>query len=246
MKQTKKRLSSSYVILRCAYLISFLCFLLFPLDYINANTKQGSIEIQYSVENHRKGISGAEFLLIKVMDFENGSYTMNRNQFTIEITKEEILEDPEKCIQTLIKHINHPATRKQTTSDTGSILFKNIEDGIWLLIQNGKSGAAKQYELASPSLIQVPQWQDGYYTSHVLVYPKTKKLSEQEEIVEQEGKIHENNQVLEEARVKDNNQKNISVKTGDWQNLLGDIGILIGGIVLLFLLCHCKRRIKYE
>ena len=113
------------------------------------------------------------------------------------------------------------------TSDAkGIAAFGNVEPGVYLVVQTGRTGEATGYKSYDPFLINVPQFEDGKATCDVVAYPKP---------------------TPEKAPVPDKPKKPTPQKapqTGDDVNLWLWGGCAIAGAVIIVIALIARRRIN--
>lgn len=130
----------------------------------------GTVTVDFSVKNHTEGISGAEFSAVKILSYENGKYSVVTDKI---ITVNEVLKQPEQTAEKLAGQFSAEDGKRAVTGKDGITVFKNMDDGVWLVYQTGRTGDSEIYKLSSPALVQLPEWEDGILTDHVTIYPKT-------------------------------------------------------------------------
>ena len=146
---------------------------------ILAAPDSNTIKVNYSVENHTKGIAGSTFSITQVMYMENGSYSPAFDMGSSGLTTEEILKGSSGTIEKISKLGLEPLGTK-TTNSNGEISFTDLQDGIYLIKQVKADGDAAKYNTASPCLVAVPEWEKDTLKKEVLVYPKTTEIKKEE------------------------------------------------------------------
>ena len=62
---------------------------------------------------------------------------------------------------------------KGETGDDGTAKFTDLKDGIYLVVQTGSSGKAKDFTNVQPFLVIIPQFENGIQNRVVNAKPKT-------------------------------------------------------------------------
>lgn len=138
-----------------------------------AEEKKGSVTIDYSVENHTRPIAGASFGIIKVE--KQKDFSDPQSEQGIEAISEDEKKDPDFIAKKILENCKTFRAEKMTGKD-GKVLFTDLEDGKWLIVQTGRSGDAEQYEMSKASLVSLPMQQDGKISREITIYPKTTKI----------------------------------------------------------------------
>lgn len=150
--------------------------------------KEKSLEITYTFAGN--AISGAEISIYKIVDVSvkggrteysfTDEYTAYAEGTDFEtLTTEESIELAGK-----IDTSGKEETQKAVTDEAGRVTFTGLDDGMYLVVQSGKSGAAAQYETFGRYLVAVPYAETGEETDEngnrtgtwidsVACYPKT-------------------------------------------------------------------------
>ena len=123
---------------------------------------------------------------------------------------------------------------KGETGDDGTAKFTDLKDGIYLVVQTGSSGKAKDFTNVQPFLVIIPQFENGIQNRVVNAKPKT-------EI-----------QRKEKPEIPPQTPPDLSPKkrpqTGDITNMFRWNGVLMlsSGMLLLFFRIRQKSKIGEE
>lgn len=162
-------------------------FLLVFLMMINicVNAENGSITVKYAVKNHTVPISGATFSILKLIDIRNGTAVLCDVMQKNHVTEEDLYHRSGDAV----KKISANMTKKggKTTGSKGEVCFTDLKEGVYLVSQTGRRGKADYYQMASPSIIQIPVEQQGTLQYDVVIFPKTVEKMNQEESLDAGG-----------------------------------------------------------
>lgn len=201
-----------------------------------AAEEKGSILIDYSVENHTKPISGAEFGVLKILDNKGETDEWNLALTVQGMNIEEIKKCTESAARKLAKEMPD-LSMKMLTGENGKVYFPDLEEGIWLVYQVKRTGMAARYEMAAPCLISIPSYTDGHLEHHVTIFPKTYE-TESEGIETSPALDAEENSVE-----KEHNEKPDIVQTGDDSYLIIWIQISFIAWFVAAIMLIWKRRV---
>lgn len=147
-----------------------------------------TLEVTYTYAG--TGISGAEISLYRIADItvKNGradySFTDEYAAYAEETDFETLTTEESIALAETIDITEKRKTAKAVTDENGMVTFTNLENGMYLAVQTGKSGAAEQYETFTSFLIAVPYAsiseeteengnRTGEWIDNVVCYPKT-------------------------------------------------------------------------
>ena len=119
---------------------------------------------------------------------------------------------------------------KGETGDDGTAKFTDLKDGIYLVVQTGSSGKAKDFTNVQPFLVIIPQFENGIQNRVVNAKPKT-------EI-----------QRKEKPEIPPQTPPDLSPKkrpqTGDITNMFRWNGVLMLSSGMLLLFCRIRQKSK--
>lgn len=165
-------MKNNRIYLALALCLSFIFFMIFPNSvYAQAD---GTLNITFSYEN--KGISGAEFSIYQVADLKTdktGYIVKAPFKYDGDFRDIKTADDHIKLALKLEKQSKNVSEKMtlQTSSD-GKVSFSGLKDGIYLVVQTGATGEAKDYTNMHPFLVMVPQFENSTWNKVVNAKPK--------------------------------------------------------------------------
>lgn len=210
---------------------SFALFML-PSNFVYA---EDSANLNITLSYEKQAISGAEFSIYQVADLKEDrtGYTIkppfkwDGNLLNIKTADEQI-----KLALHFEKQIrNTNAVARSNTSYDGLVHFSGLKYGMYLVVQTGATGNAKNYTNLKPYLVMVPQYEDGLWKTNVSTKPKPELIKT---VIPKTT-----NPKPRPTPTRDEPQKTSQVrlpKTGYEKGLFLSTGILMvcGGILILF------------
>src|SRR3712207_753123 len=129
-----------------------------------------------TINYENKAISGVEFSVYQVADLKEDKtgYTIKppfkwdgdfRN---IKTANDQIKLSYDFELQSR----NAEAVKKLQTGNDGKVSFTGLQDGIYLVVQTGAVGEAKNYTTFQSFLVMVPQFENGIWNKTVNAKPK--------------------------------------------------------------------------
>ena len=150
--------------------------MLLPQTPVFAEAQKGSITVNFSTNNHTVPVSGGGFSLVKIFDYDStyGKYTLRPNAEGYGIKIEDVQADPEAAAKDLAGKVKDFDLRA-TTNGQGIAVFRELPEGVYLMVETERSGDAANYEFSTPAIIQVPEFTGEGANYDITAYPKTSK-----------------------------------------------------------------------
>lgn len=194
------------------------------------------INVEFSTDSHSTAVDGAEFSIAEVLDIDNGVYKWCGNFESAGYTQDAVLSGSEKAAEELASQAGSDTSAKKITGVTklGRISFTDLDDGVYILYESGKSGDAEEYDDPPAVLVQVPEWEDGKLENTVDVYPKAVKDVEAAKVRKVAAQPQEQEE-NEDTKTKESgsSEQSENVQTGD-ENIRGAV-LLFGGMAAILL-----------
>lgn len=159
----------------CLTLILSFVFVFFMIPSNLAYTADdGVLNLTFSYE--KRGINGAEFSVYQVADLKEdktGYIVKAPFQYDGDFKDIKTASEHIKLARKLEKQSKNVSEKitLQTNSD-GRVSFSGLKDGIYLVVQTGATGEAKDYTNMQPFLVMVPQFENGIWNKVVNAKPK--------------------------------------------------------------------------
>lgn len=213
-----------------------LIFFITSFDCAYAAEENGSLNIILTYE--RQAIDGAEFSVYQVAKWneKESRHTVKAPfRWNGDFVNIKTADDQLKLSLYFEKQSrNIKEMMKGETGDDGTAKFTDLKDGIYLVVQTGSSGKAKDFTNVQPFLVIIPQFENGIQNRVVNAKPKT-------EI-----------QRKEKPEIPPQTPPDLSPKkrpqTGDITNMFRWNGVLMlsSGMLLLFFRIRQKSKIGEE
>lgn len=160
-------------------LLLILCFSLIffitSFDCAYAAEENGSLNIILTYE--RQAIDGAEFSVYQVAKWneKESRHTVKAPfRWNGDFVNIKTADDQLKLSLYFEKQSrNIKEMMKGETGDDGTAKFTDLKDGIYLVVQTGSSGKAKDFTNVQPFLVIIPQFENGIQNRVVNAKPKT-------------------------------------------------------------------------
>ena len=160
-------------------LLLILCFSLIffitSFDCAYAAEENGSLNIILTYE--RQAIDGAEFSVYQVAKWneKESRHTVKAPfRWNGDFVNIKTADDQLKLSLYFEKQSrNIKEMMKGETGDDGTAKFTDLKDGIYLVVQTGSSGKAKDFTNVQPFLVIIPQFENGIKNRVVNAKPKT-------------------------------------------------------------------------
>lgn len=215
-------------IMKLVCLLAMLTTVLLPLG-VNAAGRDCSLTVLFKKENPALDIDGAEITIYKVADKEitgkSANYALTgayrdlaiKDENGNDITFDGITASDSNELAAKMASIATESADKGVTDKYGKYTFAGLSEGMYLVVQTGKTGTAEKYSKFEPFLVAVPAYSDGKWERNVTVEPK--------------------------STVTDRTSPTSS-KTGDSAQVWPLIGIQATALIMLIMVIRSRKREK--
>ena len=220
-------------------LLLILCFSLIffitSFDCAYAAEENGSLNIILTYE--RQAIDGAEFSVYQVAKWneKESRHTVKAPfRWNGDFVNIKTADDQLKLSLYFEKQSrNIKEMMKGETGDDGTAKFTDLKDGIYLVVQTGSSGKAKDFTNVQPFLVIIPQFENGIQNRVVNAKPKLRYKGKKNPRY-----LHKHHRIYLLKRP----------QTGDITNMFRWNGVLMlsSGMLLLFFRIRQKSKIGEE
>ena len=147
-----------------------LCFVALPSAAL-AEELTGSLTVCYTYRdgNTTVPIDGAVFSIYRIADYDGG-LNIKTGWGDINISGM-TAEDVEKLSEKLSGKVTEPLISGITGED-GTVSFPDLENGVFLVKQTGRTGSSRDYEIAVPFLVTITSAEGD----DLICYPKTNPI----------------------------------------------------------------------
>lgn len=157
-----------------ALILSFVFMFFMSPSNLAYAADDGILNLTFSYE--KRGINGAEFSVYQVADLKEdktGYIVKAPFQYNGDFKDIKTASEHIKLALKLEKQSKNVSEKMtlQTSSD-GRVSFSGLKDGIYLVVQTGATGEAKDYTNMQPFLVMVPQLENGIWKKVVNAKPK--------------------------------------------------------------------------
>ncbi len=210
----------------------------------------GSLKFRYEYHDEELSVpvQGAEISITKIADVAQGTqYPLDFTtaegfraaNFTIpyDMTAAESGELAERLAKYRAQN-GLSADQTVTVGSDGIADFGSVPVGVYLVEQTGKTGEAEKYDSFSPMLTILPMYEDGSYTTDVVIEPKTA-------VTRQETSVPSKPETPKKGGSKGSSHSS-SVKTEDSSQIFVWIGLMMItlGVMVVITAGVYRRRQK--
>ena len=156
--------------IRITIALVILCFMALTSGVL-AEDLTGSLTVCYTYRdgNTTVPIDGAVFSIYRIADYD-GSLNIKTGWGDIDISGM-TAEDVEKLSEKLSGKVTEPLISGITGED-GTVSFPDLENGVFLVKQTGRTGSSRDYEIAVPFLMTITSAEGD----DLICYPKTNPI----------------------------------------------------------------------
>lgn len=128
-----------------------------------------------------KNLNDVEFSMIKVADYENNEWVNCdefKNVIDIPVDMNASLSNQKALyLYRFMKEQRIAFQNKQTTNMNGKLIFNDIDEGLYLIVQKDKVENDTDIYSSDPFLIAIPYQQESNYLYNMVVEPKIKRTN---------------------------------------------------------------------
>ena len=164
--------------------------------HADSGSRKGSIQIVYKGRNELNkevNLSGAKFSIYQVQYMSNDTLTWKDNFKDSYIS---LVDTSAQAREKQAKQLYEYAQKKgipcltQETNTLGRMSFRNLDQGIYLIIQKGYVESGKSQFESAPFLVSIPSLVDGSVEYSVKVEPKAEWIKPEQPKPSKLNKLH--------------------------------------------------------